>query len=320
MKSKISVALIIISLIIMILSPVIGSAETEKVAIVNGTTIDKNEYERELARYKEQMKARGVKVDDSNMPQLKKEILDNIIGMILMYQASKENGITIEQTSVDDQLGQLKSQYPDEAKFKEALAELNITEDVIKEQINRGMAIQKFIKQNFVEKTVISDDEIKAFYDNNPDKFKKPESVRASHILIRVEPNADESVKKAAKEKIEAAQARLKAGEDFAALAKEVSQCPSKEKGGDLGFFSKGQMVKPFEEAAFSLETGVVSDIVETQFGYHLIKVTEKQKAGLFTLDEVKEDLKHYLTEAKIQKDISDYVNTLRDKAKIEIF
>ena len=320
MKKKIPAALIITLLIMIIITPMAGSEEPEKVAVVNGTVIDKNEYERELARYKDQMAMQGVKVDDSKMPDVKKEVIENIIGMLLMYQASTEKGIKVEQALIDEELGQLKSQYPDEEKFKEALAELNITEGIIKEQINRGLTIQEFIKQNFVDKTDISDSEVKAFYDKNPDKFNKPESVRASHILIRVEPEAEEAIKKAAREKIEMAQARIKAGEDFAALAKEVSQCPSSEKGGDLGFFAKGQMVKPFEDAAFSLEPGVVSDIVETQFGFHLIKVTEKQKAGLFSLDEVKEDLKQYLTELKIQKDISDYVKVLREKAKVEIF
>ena len=320
MKKKIPAALIITLLIMIIITPMAGSEEPEKVAVVNGTVIDKNEYERELARYKDQMAMQGVKVDDSKMPDVKKEVIENIIGMLLMYQASTEKGIKVEQASIDGELDQFKSQYPDEEKFKEALAELNITEEIIKDQINKGLTIQKFIKQTFVDKTIISDSEVKAFYDKNPDKFNKPESVRASHILIRVEPEAEEAIKKAAREKIEMAQARIKAGEDFAALAKEVSQCPSSEKGGDLGFFAKGQMVKPFEDAAFSLEPGVVSDIVETQFGFHLIKVTEKQKAGLFSLDEVKEDLKQYLTELKIQKDISDYVKVLREKAKVEIF
>ena len=320
MKKKTPAALIITLLVMMIIIPMAGSEEAEKVAVVNGTVIDKNEYERELARYKEQVTMQGVKVDDSNMPDIKKEVIENIIGMQLMYQASTEKGIKVEQALIDEEIGKLKSQYPDEEKFKEAMAELNITEGIIKEQINRGLTIQKFIKQNFVDKTAISDSEVKAFYDNNPDKFNKPESVRASHILIRVEPEAEEAIKKAAKEKIEMVQARIKAGEDFAALAKEVSQCPSSEKGGDLGFFTKGQMVKPFEDTAFSLEPGIVSDIVETRFGYHLIKVIEKQKAGLFSLDEVKEDLKQYLTESRIQKDIRDYVKTLREKAKVEIF
>ncbi|MBN2419061.1 MAG: peptidylprolyl isomerase [Deltaproteobacteria bacterium] len=320
MKKKISAALLFNFLITINFMPSAVSAEPEKVAVVNGTVIDKNEYERELARYKDQMAMQGAKIDDSNMPAVKNEVIENIIGMQLMYQASKEKGINIEQATIDEEWGQLKSQYPDEEKFKAALTELNITEEIIRDQINRGLTIQKFIKQNFVEKTVIPDSEVKAFYDTNPDKFSKPESVRASHILIRVEPEAEEALKKAAREKIEMAQKRIKAGEDFAAVAKEASQCPSSEKGGDLGFFTRGQMVKPFEDKAFSLEPGVVSDVVETRLGYHLIKVTEKQKAGLFSLDEVKEDLKQYLTELKIQKDISDYVKELREKAKVEIF
>ena len=120
MKKKIPAALIITLLIMIIITPMAGSEEPEKVAVVNGTVIDKNEYERELARYKDQMAMQGVKVDDSKMPDVKKEVIENIIGMLLMYQASTEKGIKVEQALIDEELGQLKSQYPDEAKFKKA--------------------------------------------------------------------------------------------------------------------------------------------------------------------------------------------------------
>lgn len=322
MKKNFIIVLSLTCLGIMFYLSVAASAgpEAEKVAIVNGTVVTKAEYDRELASYRQQMTTRGVKIDDSNMPAVKQQIIENIIGMLLMYQDAAEKGIVAEQASVDAEWGQLKGQYPDDQKFQEALKGFNVTEETIKEQIKRGLTIQKFIRQNFIEKTTVPDSEVKAFYDSNPDKFDKPESVRASHILIKVAPEADEAQKKAAREKIEKIQARVKNGEDFAALAKELSEGPSNVKGGDLGFFSKGQMVKPFEDAAFALKPGVVSDIVETQFGYHLIKVTEKQEAGKYSLDEVKTNLKQYLTESKIQKNIGDYVKTLKEKAKIEIF
>ncbi len=323
MKKKFSVVLPIIFLTIILFLPVAFSAEpaAEKVAIVNGTVITKNEYDRELARFKERMTMQGGKINDSDMPAIKKQVIENIIGMMLLYQDAIAKGITADQTAIDSQWKQLKDQYPDDQKLQDALKQLNITEDSIKEQIKKGLTLQKFIKENFYDKTNITDSEVKAFYDANPDKFNKPEEVRASHILITVKPDADDAQKKAARTEIEKIQARIKAGEDFATLAKENSKDPgSKENGGDLGFFTRGQMVKPFEDAAFALKPGMVSDIVETQFGYHIIKVTDRKAAGKYSLDEIKTKLQTYLKDLKIQKDISDYINTLKEKAKIQIF
>ncbi len=323
MKKKFSVVLPIIFLTIILFLPVAFSAEpaAEKVAVVNGTVITKNEYDRELARFKERMTMQGGEINDSDMPAIKKQVIENIIGMMLLYQDATAKGITADQTAIDSQWKQLKDQYPDDQKLQDALKQLNITEDSIKEQIKKGLTLQKFIKENFYDKTNISDSEVKAFYDANPDKFNKPEEVRASHILITVKPDADDAQKKAARTEIEKIQARIKAGEDFATLAKENSKDPgSKENGGDLGFFTRGQMVKPFEDAAFALKPGMVSDIVETQFGYHIIKVTDRKAAGKYSLDEIKTKLQTYLKDLKIQKDISNYINTLKEKAKIQIF
>ncbi len=153
-----------------------------------------------------------------------------------------------------------------------------------------------------------------------PGLFKQPEQVRASHILIKVEPQADESQKAAARKKIQKIQQRLQKGEDFAALAEEFSQCPSSAKGGDLGYFRRGQMVKPFEEAAFALKPGEVSDVVETKFGYHLIKVIEKKSETTIAFEDIKDRLEQYLKQEKVQKEVSLYAQKLKEKAKVERF
>jgi peptidyl-prolyl cis-trans isomerase C len=298
----------------------IALADADRVAIVNGKDIPKDEYEREISRIKNQISAQGGEIAESEMAELKKQVMENLISMELLYQTSLERGGTVDQALIDNEWAQVTSRYPDRNDLKKALDDLKITEEIIKAQIKKGLTVNTFIEKNFVEKTVIPESEAKAYYDNNAERFNKPESVRASHILIKVEPAEDETKKKAARAEIEKIQAKVKAGEDFAALAKETSQCPSSKEGGDLGVFTRGQMVKPFEEAAFALAQGAVSDIVETEFGYHLIKVTEKQAAGKYSFDEVKVNLTNYLKETKVKKDLSDFVKGLRDKAKIETF
>jgi len=118
--------------------------------------------------------------------------------------------------------------------------------------------------------------------------------------------------------KIEKIQQKLRQGEDFAALAKEFSQCPSGSKGGDLGYFAQGQMAKPFEDAAFALMPGEISDVVETTFGYHLIKVNDKTPETVLAFDDIKDGLKRYLTQQKVQQEVVLYVQKLKEQATVE--
>jgi peptidyl-prolyl cis-trans isomerase C len=186
--------------------------------------------------------------------------------------------------------------------------------------MKRGIAIEQLVDEEIVRKINVSDKEVKEYYDANLEKFKQPEQVKASHILIKVDPKADESGKAEARKQIEMIQKKVKKGEDFEALAKEYSGCPSSTKGGDLGYFGRGQMVKPFEDAAFALEPGQVSNIVETRFGYHLIKVIEKKPPTTMSFDEVKERIQRYLKQQRIREKVLAYVEELRGKAKVETF
>ncbi len=170
------------------------------------------------------------------------------------------------------------------------------------------------------DKVAVSEKESKAFYDVHPEFFKQPEKVKASHILIKLDPNAEESKKASAKEKIENIQKKLKEGKDFAALAREFSEGPSKDSGGELGFFARGQMVPPFEDAAFSLKTGEVSDLVVTRFGYHLIKVTEKPAAQTIKFEDAKEKIVQHLKQEGTKKELQSYIENLRKTASIEKF
>jgi peptidyl-prolyl cis-trans isomerase C len=151
------------------------------------------------------------------------------------------------------------------------------------------------------------------------DKFKQPERVRARHILIKVDKGDSEDKKTAAKKKLQDIQKRILAGEDFSKLAKKNSEGPSNVKGGDLGYFTKGRMVKSFDEVAFKLAPNEVSDIVETQFGYHLIKVIDRQAAGAQPYEKMKEQIKSQLFKEQVHKKMEPYVKILREKAKVQV-
>jgi len=182
------------------------------------------------------------------------------------------------------------------------------------------LAIAKMLEDSLKDKVAASPEQVTAFYQQNPDQFKQPERVRASHILVAVPPTADAAAKTKLRAKAEDILKQVKAGKDFAALAKEHSEDPgSAINGGDLGFFGPGQMVGPFNEVAFKLAPGAVSDLVETQFGLHIIKVAEKQPARTIPLDEVRDKVKEYLESVNKQRETNGFVAGLRAKGKIEI-
>jgi len=291
-----------------------------KVAVVNGSVITQEDFDREMGRVRQRLLSMGKPLTDSQIPEIKKEALENLINRELFYQESQRKAIKVDEAAINEQVTTLKKRFPDEDEFKTALIKANLSDAGLKAHIKRGVAIQQFIDTYIAKKATVSDQEIKALYESRPGSFKQPEQVQASHILIKVDPKADESQRAVARKKIEKIRQKLQQGEDFAALAKEFSQGPSSVKGGDLGYFGRGQMVKPFEKAAFGLTPGDVSGIVETRFGYHLIKVIERRPETTIAFEDIKDRLGLYLMQEKVRREVSLYVQKLKEKAKVERF
>jgi peptidyl-prolyl cis-trans isomerase C len=167
----------------------------------------------------------------------------------------------------------------------------------------------------------VSDADIKQYYDANKDKFKVPEQVRARHILIKVSAKATDEDKKKAKEKISELRQRAEKGEDFAKLASEYSDDPgTKKRGGDTDYFARGKMIKPFENAAFSLKPGTISDIVETKFGYHIIKVEDHKESRTMGLEEARESIRDNLKNELASSKTNQFILNANEKAGMEIF
>jgi len=175
------------------------------------------------------------------------------------------------------------------------------------EQISKQVVISELLRKEMEQKIRISDEDAKNYYEANKDQYTEQEKYRASHILVDTEQEAKDLI------------VRLNAGEDFAALAKEKSKCPSKEKGGDLGLASKGQMVPEFEAAALSLEPGKISDVVKTQFGYHIIRLEEKQPSKERSFEEVKEQVKQTLLPLKQKEYFEAMIKELKNKNKVVV-
>ena len=272
------------------------ASNTQQIAArVNGKPIPMSMYSSQLERVLGQFSMTGRKLDAKQTTTLKQRILDSLISREILEQEAEKKGIKADEAMVNTQMDAIKKSTTPQ-NFAASLKRMNMTEVTFRNYLTTELTIKKLIDQELASKTTVTPQEVKAFYDSNPDLFKMPEMVRASHILIKVDKNASAKQKAAALAKIKAIRKRILKGEDFAKVAKEVSEDPgTKANGGDLNFFAKGQMVPSFEKAAFSLKPGQVSGIVTTSFGYHLIKVTATKPAGTVPFDKIQSKIVQHL-------------------------
>lgn len=292
----------------------------EKVAVVNGTVITRGELDQEVRAVAKRFGRSGKSLKGPQLARLEPRVLENLIGRELLFQEARDAGIRVTDKMVDAQFASLKKRFPDETAFRKTMERMHLSEQDIRKQIRRGMTIRQWIKGKFVKTISVPEKDVKAYYNAHTKMFHRPEEVRASHILIKVDPKADEKTKMKARKDLEGIKKKLLKGEDFAVLARKYSQGPSAAKGGDLGYFRRGQMVPPFEKAAFALKPGEVSDIVVTRFGYHLIKVTDRKPGKTLSYAEIKEKLKEFLKKQKVGKAINAHMERLKKGAKVERF
>jgi len=295
------------------------TATAGKAATVNGVVIQEEEVNKFLLYQQQRLLATtGQVIRPEMMMEVRKQVLENLIDRELLYQQSRKKGISIKDAEVNEQFDQLKKQYPNEQAFKDGLAEDHLTEDTVKSRIKMNLAVQRFVEKEFVGKVTVTEAETKAFYDEHPEYFTEPETIRVSEILIKADPKAEVAKKQEARKKLEDIQKRLQKGEDFAILAKDFSQGPSAAQGGDLGIVPRGRMPKAFDDAAFSLKPGEMSNVVETELGLHLIKVHEKKPEKVVPFKDVEERIRQHLLDQKLKQKVDEYLNEVKKTAKIE--
>ena len=196
----------------------------DKAASVNGSIITRNQLERELTQVQQKLASQGKQLTDSEVAEIKKDLLESLINRELIHQESRRQEISAKESEVTEQYDGLKKRFPGEVEFNLALKQMNISEVEIKKQIRQELELKAFIDKNYSQKISVSEPELRAYYDSHPDFFKQPEKVRASHILIKVDSQADSLQKAEARQQLEKIQQRLDAGEDFGVLAKAFSQ------------------------------------------------------------------------------------------------
>jgi len=294
------------------------STPDAKVAIVNDIPITETDVTLEVKRIQFQAKAMQKPLDPSMMLSMREKVIDSLINRELLYQESKAKGITTDEADIDNSIDQIKQRLEAGQSFESLMVEMGISMETMRTQVGQASAIQKLLEMEVYPKAMVSEKESRIFFENNPQYFKKPEEVKASHILIQVTADASEEEKLAARKKIEDIQIKIEAGDDFADLARQYSEGPSSVNGGDLGYFDRKKMVKPFSDAAFDLTPGQVSNIVETRFGFHLIKVYDKKAKSTYEFEDIKDRLGELLQQQKMQEETVRYLEELRRTANIK--
>ena len=249
---------------------------------------------------------------------MKKRLIDDFVIRNLLVDELTRQKITATDKDVGDAVDQLKSNLPPGVTIEELMKKNQVTREQMNEDLRFGIKINKLVLASMDGKTKPTNKEINTFYQKNKDKFKMPESVHVRHILVAKAAGDDEKTKAEKKMKAEDIRKQLLGGADFAETAIKSSDCPSKQAGGDLGTFPRGQMVKPFEDAAFSQKKDEIGPVVETEFGYHVIQVLEKNSSKTMDLNnDMKEKIIAFLTQQKQQEAFDRLIKNLREKAKI---
>ena len=276
------------------------------------------DMQKKLAMLKSQIPAESL---DQAKVEIRRGVVDEFVVRSLLNKEIGVKKVTATEKEVAAILEEMKTQLPAGMTMDELLKKNKIDLVTMRDEIGMNIRINKLIMQELGGKVKIADKEISDFYNKNLDKFKKPESVHARHLLVAKVPADTDKIKAEKKTKAEELRKQLVAGADFAETAKKNSDCPSKANGGDLGTFARGQMVKPFEDAAFSQEKNAIGPVVETDFGFHIIQVLEHVSPQVAKLDgEMKKQIQAFLERQKQQGAFDALVKRLRAAANIVVY
>ena len=300
-------------------APAAGTFELPNpVAVVSGGPVTRDEL---IKVARALLTASGRTIEELNVSDKKRmfqSVLDDIITDRLLSKASAD--APVDEMEVEKQFGAIRQQFPNQPAFEEAMKKAGQTTEQVKSNLRIQLKQTNYVNKKVADQIKVEPLEAEKFYkESPPTKFDAPEMVRASHILIAVRKDAPPEAVMAAEDKVKVLQGRLAKGEAFDALAKEFSDDPTaKQTGGDLDYFSRERIMPEFADAAFKLKVGELSAPVRTQFGLHLIKLTDRKPAHTATLEEAREQITVYLQGEKRKAALAKLVEGLKADSKID--
>lgn len=291
---------------------------TGPVARVNGEDIERATFEKQMERTRARFQRAGRQIAPALETRLKENLIRKLVEEELIAQKAKSEQVTLEAAEIDAKLTEHKARFGSDKAFASFLERTQQSEADVKADLEKNLLRDKLFAK-LLQGQEPTEEDAKKYYEENKDKYKQKEQINVQHILFKTDKNTTDAEKK---KKLEAAKkvfAEAKKGADFAELAKKNSEGPTAQRGGDLGTFSRGRMVKQFEDVAFAAKPGEILGPVETQFGYHVIKVNEKTAEVQRPYDEVKESILTSLKARQKSKATRDLLDKLKTEAKIEV-
>jgi len=297
-----------------------GAEARKVVARVNDEPIYEDQLQRAVQKSLAQLARHGAQKDNTDLvKRLQARQLNELIGNLLVYQESKKRTIENMDEKVEQRVLELEKKYGAGEGMARYLRIRGMTMGDLRESLKARVRVDEYLKEQGVLEPEIPEDRIREMYDVDPEGFSTIETVRASHILIAVDGQAGTEEKQRARQKAEQIRKEILAGKDFAAMAKAHSDGKTASAGGDLGHIKKGYMPAAFDKVAFSLEEDTVSEVVETKFGYHIIKAVDRQPARLVPYEQMRDFLKAYLQGEESKKKLATHIAELRERSEIEI-
>lgn len=279
---------------------------TKVIAKIGDSAITLGDLKNEEKRYKDIFTNQSRKAPVNDL-EFKKKLLKRVIDNRILEIEADRQAITVSEDDLDNEINALLGEY-DSARLGLVLAENEMDFDEWKEALAKRMKIRKLVIKQIDSKIKINESEIKEYFKENRGEFKWPERMRAFQIMVNDETTAEKIRKK------------LLNREDFATMAKEFSQSPDAVNGGDLGYFSRGQMPPEFEKAVFALKPGEISEVIKSIYGFHLFKVISKKKSRKMAYPEARERIRALLTDNKREKEFNNWVKKIKDDLSITVY
>jgi parvulin-like peptidyl-prolyl isomerase len=288
----------------------------DEIARVNGVVITRREFQVAYRQAVDQHARDGHPVDEAHIAPVRRAVVERLVEEELLVQESRRRGIEVSQEEIAREVTAARGRFASAAAFEQELARKYMDETQYRRQLGRQLAIERLLARQVDPAITVTEEDIRQFYEANPQRYASPPKIRLRHILISKSssgraPNDD------ARRRIEMIKRKLDQGEDFAALASRYSEEPTREQGGDLGYVQRGQMLPMIEKTAFDLAVGEVSPILVTENGFHLIQVTDRRAAEVTSLDDARPDIRTTLHQIKRDRAVHDYIASLRRNADI---
>ncbi|TYO98730.1 peptidyl-prolyl cis-trans isomerase C [Geothermobacter ehrlichii] len=306
--------------VVLLLFPVLASADSKNdlVARVGSVPITRYELAREFQRILPLQGGFHGGVSKERREEIRKQALDRLVERALMVQWAIDQELSVPNEEVDAKLAKLRARYKSREEFEKAAGVEGV--QGYRAALYRQLLAEKAEEERVEKQVKISEQQVRAYYEKNKDRFMRPKQFRASHILVRVDPSSNKQEREERRKRAEELLKRARAGEDFYNLAYYNSDDRTRYVGGDLGYFHVGQTVKAFEQALLKLKPGEISDLVRTRFGYHIIKLVEVNEERQLTYEEMAGKIRQQLEKEERERLKKAWLEELKKKYRVEIF